>query len=243
MKSVGRTAAELKAGGYELVELKAAGFSAVELKDAAFSAADMKAIGFTCKDLGTSFVGAGFSVSDLVDAGFPEVEALNADQDAIEQARRSVMEGAVLRKYTRAKLQAHTNHVPVQKRCWVQGLLLHWNSLFSSPHLIDRAQLGRPIFGFAMFQSSAVDALFHASQFENEFLSHSVSGPSQLLNGSGIHFDSSNCFSVFFVINPNPGPGQGRIVTIENCQLDLVASSRSEAESWVRGIQAIVGKL
>jgi hypothetical protein len=81
------------------------------------------------------------------------------------------------------------------------------------------------------------------SQLDLKISLHSVSGPSPLLKGSGVQFDPTNCLSIYFVLNPNPAPGQGGIVTRENCQLDLVASSQSEAESWVRGIQAIVGKL
>lgn len=70
MRAAGYTAAELKEAGYTAAELKAAGFSAAELKAAGFSAKDLRAAGFSAAELKA----AGFSAKDLRDAGFSAAE-------------------------------------------------------------------------------------------------------------------------------------------------------------------------
>ena len=175
MKAAGCTAAELKAAGYQLADMKAAGFTAPELlygnpygrghMTHLFSAAELKAAGFTCQELGSRayrrFGGTGgFTSSELVAAGFPEVEALNADHAAVEQAAALVTTGAELKKYARAKLHARTVHVAVLKRFRVEKstfyilALLHWNSFHESPLRITRAQLGRSMLGLNLSQCS-----------------------------------------------------------------------------------------
>jgi hypothetical protein len=235
LKTAPFAAAELKAAGFPCADVRAAGYTAAEMKAGGYQLAEMKAGGFICRDLGTRRSG-GFTVKELVDAGFPEVDALNADQLAVQQAQELVRAGATFGKFSRAKLQSKTNHDPVRKRFRVENKLLCWYSwkYSNDQFLIDRAQVGECTFCQRLANH------VHVACFSNQ--SRSFIGPSPLLRGSGIVIDPSLCFCVFFVVNPRPAPTQG-VVTSDNFQLDLVASSQSEAESWVRGIQAIVGKL
>ena len=164
LKTAPFAAAELKAAGFLCADVRAAGYTAAEVKAGGYQLAEMKAGGFICRDLGTH-LGGGFTAKELVDAGFPEVDALNADQLAIQQAQELVRRGAEFGKFSRAKLQSKTNHDPVRKRFRVENVLLGWFSWKTSisQFLIDRAQVGKCTF----VNGSQIMCMLHVSQLNH----------------------------------------------------------------------------